>query len=76
MIDILRSSDCSINLFCFNFIISTCLSKNSDCVAVTKDPELDEDVPMDFDKPVSNESEDDTLEDDKVQQLLAGLDDV
>lgn len=42
----------------------------------SKDPELDEDVPMDFDKPAGNESDDDTLEDDKVQQLLAGLDDV
>lgn len=42
----------------------------------SKDPALDEDVPMDFDKPATNDSEDDTLEDDKVQQLLAGLDDV
>ena len=41
------------------------------------DPELDEEVPMDFDKKVeSTESESDPLEDEKVKQLLAGLDDV
>lgn len=40
----------------------------------TTDSDLDEDVPMDFDKPVVEES--DSLEDDKVKELLAGLDDV
>lgn len=40
----------------------------------TADVDLDEDVPMDFDKPAAEE--DDTLEDDKVKELLAGLDDV
>ena len=39
------------------------------------DPDLEEDVPMDFE--AKDESTDDSeLEDDKVQQLLAGLDDV
>lgn len=42
-----------------------------------KDDDLDEDVPMDFDKPQDSTTDDDTsLEDDKVQELLAGLDDV
>lgn len=48
-------------------------------VRETKDPDLDEDVPMSFDTPTSDKSEDsgeDALEDDKVQELLAGLDDV
>lgn len=41
------------------------------------DLDLDEDVPMDFDKQdSSSQQDDDVLEDDKVQQLLAGLDDV
>jgi hypothetical protein len=40
----------------------------------TTDAELDEEVPMDFDKPVAEEN--DALEDDKVKELLAGLDDV
>lgn len=44
----------------------------------TTDFDLDEDVPMDFDKQESSSQQeaDDVLEDDKVQQLLAGLDDV
>lgn len=36
------------------------------------DPDLDEDVPMEFDTPSS--TDDDPLEDDKVKELLAGLD--
>lgn len=46
---------------------------------VEKDPELDEDVPMNFDTKTESTASDDTdeeLEDDKVQELLAGLDDV
>jgi hypothetical protein len=39
-------------------------------------PELDEDVPMDFDTPSNDSSDDEPLEDDKINQLLAGLDDV
>lgn len=55
-------------------------SKPSEPVASTKtgDPELDEDVPMDFDTPAESTDEpgdDDPLEDDKVKALLAGLDD-
>ena len=43
----------------------------------SNDPDLDEEVPMDFDsKKAAEESEDDPLEDDKVKELLAGLDDV
>lgn len=43
----------------------------------TADPDLDEDVPMDFDtKSTDSKEEDDPLEDNKVQELLAGLDDV
>lgn len=41
----------------------------------TSDPDLDEDVPMDFDSK-SDDSNDESLEDDKVKELLAGLDDV
>jgi hypothetical protein len=45
---------------------------------VQKDPELDEDVPMDFDTKTETTTSDtdEELEDDKVQELLAGLDDV
>jgi len=39
----------------------------------SSDEDLDEDVPMDFD---DKSNDDDPLEDDKVQELLAGLDDV
>lgn len=42
--------------------------------AKSVDADLDEDVPMDFD--TKTESSDDALEDDKVKELLAGLDDV
>ena len=46
----------------------------------TTDDELDEEVPMDFDTDSSAEKSEDTtddpLEDDKVKELLAGLDDV
>lgn len=46
-------------------------------VASKPDTDLDEDVPMDFDnKAAVEEASDDPLEDDKVKQLLAGLDDV
>ena len=45
--------------------------------AETTDPDLEEDVPMDFDTDSKEaESTEDPLEDDKVKQLLAGLDDV
>lgn len=40
----------------------------------TADSDDDDDIPMDFDKPVVEK--DDALEDDKVKELLAGLDDV
>jgi hypothetical protein len=47
---------------------------------VSKDPALDEEVPMTFDKeqktPIEPDTEMDPLEDDKVKELLAGLDDV
>ena len=44
---------------------------------VEKDPDLDEDVPMSFDTDKEQSNDDDeSLEDDKVQELLAGLDDV
>jgi hypothetical protein len=47
---------------------------------VAKDGDLDEEVPMDFDTPAKTETADDSnedpLQDDKVKQLLAGLDDV
>ena len=65
--------------------IDEAATEASEPVAVqseSHDDELDEEVPMDFDdKPTpvaseeSNES-DDPLEDDKVKELLAGLDDV
>lgn len=42
----------------------------------SRDSDLDEEVPMNFDKKESTESNDDPLEDDKVKELLAGLDDV
>lgn len=44
-----------------------------------KDSDLNEEVPMDFDNTAETSTEsadDDPLEDDKVQELLAGLDDV
>lgn len=45
--------------------------------AETTDADLEEDVPMDFDTDSKEaESTEDPLEDDKVKQLLAGLDDV
>ena len=45
--------------------------------AASSDPELDEEVPMDFDtKETGTEKEDESVDDDKIQQLLAGLDDV
>lgn len=47
----------------------------AESTSVKVDEELDEDVPMDFENK-SSEEEDDSLDDDKVQQLLAGLDDV
>lgn len=57
-----------------NVINETAVSKPS------SDPELDEDVPMDFDTPKTDsskeETEDESVDDDKIQQLLAGLDDV
>ena len=42
------------------------------------DKDLDEDVPMEFNKKETavEDSDDDPLEDDKVKELLAGLDDV
>ena len=42
------------------------------------DKDLDEDVPMEFNKKetAAEDSDDDPLEDDKVKELLAGLDDV
>lgn len=41
-----------------------------------RDPELDEEVPMEFEsKEVDSDADDDPLEDDKVKELLAGLDD-
>lgn len=43
--------------------------------AVVSDPELEEEVPMEFEK-TADTTEDESLEDDKVKQLLAGLDDV
>jgi hypothetical protein len=45
----------------------------------SKDSDLDEEVPMDFDKgktDTTDDASDDPLEDDKVKELLAGLDDV
>lgn len=46
-------------------------------VAAKPDTDLGEDVPMDFEnKTAVEETSDDPLEDDKVKQLLAGLDDV
>ena len=45
-------------------------------VAAKKDKDLEEEVPMDFPaKTEEPEAEDDPLEDDKVKELLAGLDD-
>ena len=41
----------------------------------TTDPDLEDDVPMEFDKKPTA-VEDDPLDDDKVKELLAGLDDV
>lgn len=52
---------------------------NESPVAATtnSDPELDEDVPMDFpDKSTADDDTGEDLEDDKVKELLAGLDDV
>ena len=49
---------------------------NESTSKVAADPELDEDVPMDFDTPAKETTEDEPLEDDKINQLLAGLDDV
>ena len=43
---------------------------------VSSDPALDEEVPMEFDNDKKDTTKDDTLEDDKVKELLAGLDDV
>ena len=46
---------------------------------VTADKELEEEVPMDFPSSKKDEptaTDDDPLEDDKVKELLAGLDDV
>ena len=43
--------------------------------AKSVDVDLDEDVPMDFETKAES-SDDDALEDDKVKELLAGLDDV
>ena len=42
---------------------------------MVSDPELEEEVPMEFEK-TAETAEDESLEDDKVKQLLAGLDDV
>ena len=40
------------------------------------DSDLDEEVPMNFDTPAEKSTDDEPLEDDKINQLLAGLDDV
>lgn len=53
------------------------LSQPAALTPSTTDADLDEDVPMEFDnKKAVDDAEDDLLEDDKVKQLLAGLDDV
>jgi hypothetical protein len=45
--------------------------------SVKEDTDLEDDVPMDFgDKSSKTSNDDDPLEDDKVKELLAGLDDV
>ena len=44
-------------------------------VGTKKDTDLEEEVPMDFPKEDDSGSDDDPLEDDKVKELLAGLDD-
>lgn len=56
----------------------TSLQESPVVASETKDPDLEEDVPMDFSKDTTenNSTDDDPLEDDKVKELLAGLDDV
>ena len=53
------------------------LTESAPTSEVKKDPALEEEVPMDFPtKAEDSNSSDDPLEDDKVKELLAGLDDV